>query len=100
MGSTTEWTFIDRRGEETAGDTTPHPRHENVNEDGEKRSTAEGTSEGDAESKQDDGENQEEEEWAGDKIDVFVGSGKVFLQLLGEEDPFGKKGFWSRVMGL
>ncbi|KAF8957400.1 hypothetical protein BDZ97DRAFT_1762993 [Flammula alnicola] len=43
-------------------------------------------------------ENQEDEEWNGDKIDVFVGNGKVYLQFLGEDDPFGRKGrFWNKL---
>ncbi len=46
-----------------------------------------------------EGEGEEEEEWAGDKIDVFVGSGLVYLQLLGEENAFRKPGFWARLTG-
>ncbi|KIM38073.1 hypothetical protein M413DRAFT_30476 [Hebeloma cylindrosporum] len=40
----------------------------------------------------------EEEEWSGDKVDVVVGNGKVHLQFLDEEDPFGKDaGFWHKL---
>ncbi|KJA21560.1 hypothetical protein HYPSUDRAFT_202902, partial [Hypholoma sublateritium FD-334 SS-4] len=46
-----------------------------------------------------DAADEEEEEWAGDKIDVFVGSGLVYLQLLGEENAFRKPGFWRRLTG-
>jgi len=39
----------------------------------------------------------EDEEWSGDKVDVVVGNGKVYLQFLDEEDPFGKEGgFWYK----
>ena len=43
-----------------------------------------------------------DEEWYGDKVDVFVGDGKVYLQFLDEPDPFGtQKGFWKKlVIGL
>lgn len=44
-------------------------------------------------------EEDEEEVWVGDKIDVFVGGGVVYLQLLGEENAFRKPGFWSRLTG-
>lgn len=46
------------------------------------------------------GEN--DEEWYGDRVDVFVGDGKVDLQFLDEPDPFGRqKGFWRKlVIGL
>jgi len=40
----------------------------------------------------------EDEEWSGDKVDVVVGNGKVYLQFLDEEDPFGKTGgFWYNI---
>lgn len=40
----------------------------------------------------------EDEEWSGDKVDVVVGNGKVYLQFLDEEDPFGKEGgFWHKI---
>jgi len=45
-----------------------------------------------------DGDKHEDEEWAGDKVDVVVGNGKVYLQFLDEEDPFGKiGGFWHNI---
>lgn len=40
----------------------------------------------------------DDEEWSGDKVDVVVGNGKVYLQFLDEEDPFGKEGgFWHKI---
>ena len=39
--------------------------------------------------------------WYGDKVDVVVGDGKVYLQFIDEEDPFGRqKGFWQSLLGL
>ncbi|KAJ3509838.1 hypothetical protein NLJ89_g5001 [Agrocybe chaxingu] len=39
-----------------------------------------------------------EQEWFGDKMEIFVGDGKVYLQYLDEVDPFGRaKGFWRHV---
>jgi hypothetical protein len=39
-----------------------------------------------------------EDEWYGDKIDVFVGDGKVYLQFLDEPDPFGRHNrFWQTL---
>lgn len=36
--------------------------------------------------------------WYGDKVDVVVGDGKVYLQFIDEEDPFGRqKGFWQSL---
>lgn len=45
-----------------------------------------------------DGDDPDEEgEWSGDKADVVVGEGKVYLQFLEEEDPFGRQGrFWRK----
>jgi hypothetical protein len=31
------------------------------------------------------------DEWYGDKVDVMVGDGKVYLQLVDEQDPFRRK---------
>ncbi|CAA7268891.1 unnamed protein product [Cyclocybe aegerita] len=39
-----------------------------------------------------------EQEWFGDKIEILVGDGKVYLQYLDEVDPFGRgRGFWRHV---
>ncbi|PPQ87949.1 hypothetical protein CVT25_001134 [Psilocybe cyanescens] len=45
-----------------------------------------------------DPEEDDDTEWQGDKVDVVVGDGKVYLQFIEEEDPFGKKGrFWKNL---
>lgn len=36
--------------------------------------------------------------WYGDKVDVFVGDGKIYLQFVNEPDAFGRgKGFWQKI---
>jgi len=38
------------------------------------------------------------EEWYGDKVDVMVGDGKVYLQLVDEQDPFRRQNrFWHSL---
>jgi hypothetical protein len=38
------------------------------------------------------------DEWYGDKVDVMVGDGKVYPQLVDEQDPFGRQNrFWHRL---
>lgn len=46
-----------------------------------------------------DPDEDDDTEWLGDKVDVVVGDGKVYLQFVDEEDPFGKKGrFWKNLL--
>uniref|UniRef100_A0A8H8CG51 Uncharacterized protein n=1 Tax=Psilocybe cubensis TaxID=181762 RepID=A0A8H8CG51_PSICU len=59
----------------------------------------EGEEEGDGEVDNEEEEDDENAEWLGDKVDVVVGDGKVYLQFVGEEDPFGhRRGFWRTLL--
>ena len=41
-------------------------------------------------------ERGEEEEWRGDRVEVLVGRGNVYLQFMGEKDPHRREGwFWG-----
>lgn len=42
-----------------------------------------------------------DEDWYGDKVDVYVGDGKVYLQFLDEPEPFGRRReFWRSLWSV
>ena len=52
--------------------------------------------EGDGDDGDKEGEGRGEEEWRGDRVEVLVGRGNMYLQFLGEKDPHRREGwFWG-----